>query len=128
MTPPVSTAPPPTRLSPVQRLAASRQRLHLALYPPGLAERVEAAWRPSVQRHPWAWALGAVLAGGAAALLWRRLPAPWLAALKTALQSAGQEALWSWWLGTLAAQAPEARAPAATPAPGPGHTSSDLGT
>lgn len=115
MTNPVSPGTPlPPALLPVHRLAVSRQRLCLALHPPATpswTDRAQAAWRPSVQRHPWVWVLGAVLAGGVGALVWRRLPPRWLGAVKGLLQTAGQEALWSWWLGVLAAQGPPAHPP-----------------
>ena len=122
--PPPSPSPPvlpPGHGAPsaVQRLAASRQRLHAALYPPSppsLAARVQAAWVPSVQRHPWAWVLAAGVAGGVGAHGWRHLPRAWVAALSGVLKTAGQDALLAWCLGALTR---------AEPPPGPASTAAE---
>jgi len=112
------TPPDSLLLTPAARLAASRERLRLALHPatpPTWAAQAHKLWRPSLQSHPVLWVLAALVAGGVGALLWRRIPTAWWASLKTALSTTlgtvGQDALLAWWLSTLTARQPSEAAP-----------------
>lgn len=127
--PPLPPLPQAALLTPVARLAASRQQLQRALHPatpPSWAARAQAACQPSLQRHPVAWVVGALVVGGLGAALWRHMPKAWLAKLKhtltTTLGTVGQEALLAWWLSTLQAAQPPASSEAGPPTESPGPT------
>lgn len=107
-------------LSAVERLAASRLRWAQARHAPSpapapLSTQLQALLAPAIQRHPWRWMVGAFASGGVLAATWKHLPRASRAALLTAAQALGQEALLQALLQTLSASTVPDAASAAPP-------------